>query len=283
MLHAAHQPGFLAVFWRPLDAWTWRHRSIGALAAALGAFVLGSQAWLAIEAPYRTRQREMIATLEKRLVQARAKVAALPAARRHGEASGQGFPAEPAGPAVPSARIAELVARSELQLVQLEPGAARAGAAPAASEEQALRLQARGAYAAMVRFAAGLASLPLAVVPGETRIRRTGEGLVLEIVLRVMGPQPAAAMPPEDTAALGADPFKPLGQGGAEDAVLGRLVGILSQENRRAALLAAADDFRLVRVGDALAGMTVAHIGASSITLVAAGASRTLALEASHR
>lgn len=283
MLRAVRQNSFLAIFGRPFDAWTGRQRSACALVVALGAFALGTQAWLAIEAPYRTRQIEMIATLEQRLARARAKVAALPAAREHGEASGQGLP-EPSSPAVPSARLAELAAHSELTLVQLEPGAERAGAALAAGNgEQTMRLRARGAYAALARFAANLATLPIAVVPGDTRIRREADSLALDIVLRIMGPQPAAAMLIEDHAALGADPFNAFGQNSTEDAALGRLVGILSLADRRAALLALTDDFILLRVGDALEGMTVAHIGANSMTLAAARTSRTLYLGEPHR
>ncbi|QNB12437.1 pilus assembly protein PilP [Paraburkholderia tropica] len=290
--------------WRPLHTWTRRRRALVAATLAMLAALLSGIACFLTDAGGAQAARSALAQGEARLADARRTLARLPALRREAE----GWPrdarltgsaeSEQANTSADDIRsVSRLAADAGLVLIALEP------AAPGGAKAQAFRatkLAARGGFAQLRAFLAGLAEWPELAVPADIVVRRNGSALAIAATLHVFGGLPAVAIEAADVAEVAAieertdaarDPFASrfalAAGGGAASGVQGdgalRLVGTLSERGRVLALIETADGTLAVQPGASLAGARVTGIGPERVVLSVEGATQVLNWAEAHR
>ncbi|RQN35733.1 hypothetical protein [Paraburkholderia tropica] len=290
--------------WRPLHTWTRRRRALVAATLAMLAALLSGIACFLTDAGGAQAARSALAQGEARLADARRTLARLPALRREAE----GWPrdarltgsaeSEQANTSADDIRsVSRLAADAGLVLIALEP------AAPGGAKAQAFRatkLAARGGFAQLRAFLAGLAEWPELAVPADIVVRRNGSALAIAATLHVFGGLPAVAIEAADVAEVAAieertdaarDPFASrfalAAGGGAASGVQGdgalRLVGTLSERGRVLALIETADGTLAVQPGAPLAGGRVTGVGPERVVLSVEGATQVLNWAEAHR
>ncbi|MEI7296169.1 hypothetical protein [Paraburkholderia tropica] len=282
---------------RPLHTWTRRRRALVAATLAMLAALLSGIACFLTDAGGAQAARSALAQGEARLADARRTLARLPALRREAE----GWPrdarltgsaeSEQANTSADDIRsVSRLAADAGLVLIALEP------AAPGGAKAQAFRatkLAARGGFAQLRAFLAGLAEWPELAVPADIVVRRNGSALAIAATLHVFGGLPAVAIEAADVAEVAAieertdaarDPFASrfalAAGGGAASGVQGdgalRLVGTLSERGRVLALIETADGTLAVQPGASLAGARVTGVAPERVVLSVEGATQVL-------
>ncbi|SAK85195.1 hypothetical protein AWB79_05894 [Caballeronia hypogeia] len=232
--------------WRlPLHHWSLLRTTIVGVALALIVFVLGARAWRVSDASQFELSRAGWSAAQAKAQDARRIAAELPALRAR-VASARTEP-ERWSAADALRASADLAAQSGLRVAQIEPATARS-ADPKAVEpfpERVLKLHAEGTFAEMRRFLEALAGLPRLIVPGDVRIRRQADALVIETALRVFETLPPAAVTTTAEIAARANAFVIDPFGNADAGLQGGdmlLVGTFVGRRRAMALLQSGRD-----------------------------------------
>jgi len=279
--------GWLARLRLPLDEWSRRRRFLVALVIAASVFGVGANAWTSADLSSVQASRAALDDARRRVAQANRALAQLPALRHSAAASPAG-PAPYAWTSADDLRVVSLLAaRSGVTLLTVAPGAASG----AGSETlRPLHLTAQADFLHLMVFLRGLSDLPVLVVPEDVIVKRTAATLAVSADLHVFNalspvsssPQPLADedLDADDEDVVLHDPFLPQSQadGGAADAGLLRLVGLLRDRVRALALLETAYGATTVERGQRLGGEGVTSLDALSITLTNPVGTRTLAL-----
>lgn len=259
--------------WAALHAWNRRQRlgvfvATAVLAASLAglACTVGDLAGLrASEVRLNDAQRE--------LAQAQRTVARLPALRA-AAAPGQAQRAHADTAAEDIRNLSGLASRSGLSLQSLEPAAA--GGASLATF-RTLKLVARGGFAQLHGFLAGLGTAPGLAVPVDIAIRRVdGDGLSIAATLQVFDRLPAlplaAGVAGNDGPTF--DPFSDRFTAATSEGL--RLAGIMQDRAAIVALIETPEGTQAVRAGQPLGTGRIERIESSHVVLASNGANRTL-------
>ncbi|SIT44841.1 conserved hypothetical protein [Paraburkholderia piptadeniae] len=258
----------------PLEAWSARRRCLVALSIAVAVFALGANAWIAADMSGAQTSSEALSVAQRKLSEAQAAVAQLPALRRATPVAHV-----PAGwTSADDVRvISQLAARSDVTLLKIEPGAVAGGGLDAM---RPLHVTAQADFDHAVDFLEGLSSLPVLVVPDELTLKRQGAALSMSATLHsfnAIHPVPNAARssvrndpdafdPDEEIVFY--DPFQPPTFAPAsEDAPASmRLVGLLADRMRGLALIETGDGAETLESGQQWGDERVTHVDADALT-----------------
>jgi hypothetical protein len=279
---------WLACFASPPERWGGPHQLLSWVTLAAAAFAIGMPCWRAAGIGEAAGSGASLTELERRVEDARAALARLPALRE----SAQKPPSALAGAASrsPTAQwqaISSLAARSGMTLRSLEPGAPTGDGIRAVRH---VRIAARANFAAFFAFLQGLPTLPSLVVPVAMQIGRAEQGLAIDATLQVFDALPAAPYrveaPPvarDDGPGWFADPFSASGAGLGAAADGLRLVGLMHAQTHGLALFETENGATVYVPGQAIGAERIVSIDARGVTLASDGARRvvTLAKEAS--
>ncbi|MEM5344490.1 type 4a pilus biogenesis protein PilO [Paraburkholderia azotifigens] len=259
----------------PLEAWSVRRRWLVALCVAVAAFALGANAWLAADMSGVQASREALSVAQRKLSEAGAAVAQLPALRK--AASVTRMPANWTS-ADDIRVISQLASLHELTLLSIEPGAV---AGSGLDTMRPLRVTARADFDHTADFFEALASLPVLVVPDEVTLRRQGESLsvsatlhsfgaihpVQDVARRSLRNDPDAFDPDEEIVFY--DPFQPASIASASEDGSSpmRLVGLLADRMRGLALIETGEGGTTLETGQEWGGERVANVDARALTL----------------
>ncbi|MEM5388007.1 hypothetical protein VSR68_31135 [Paraburkholderia phymatum] len=263
----------------PLEAWSARRRCLVALAIAVAVFALGANAWIARDMSGAQASSDALSAAQRKLSDAQAAVAQLPALRRAAPVSHV-----PAGwSSADDVRvISQLAARSDVTLLKIEPGAVAGSGLDAM---RPLHVTAQADFDHAVDFLEGLSSLPVLVVPDELTLKRQGEALSISATLHsfnAIHPVPSAARPtvrndpdafdPDafdpDEEIVFYDPFQPPTFAPASEDAPGsmRLVGLLSDRMRGLALIETGDGAETLESGQQWGDERVTHVDSNALT-----------------
>ncbi|MFP6557721.1 hypothetical protein WJ542_05185 [Paraburkholderia sp. B3] len=167
-----------------------------------------------------------------------------------------------------------LASRSGLSLQSLEPAAA--GGAGLATF-RTLKLVARGGFAELHGFLAGLGAAPGFAVPVDIAIRRaSGEGLSIAATLQVFDRLPALLLA-DGVAGNDGPTFDPFSDRFAARTSEGRrLAGIMLDRKAIVALIETPEGTQAVTAGQSFGNGRVERIAPSHVVLSSGGASETL-------
>lgn len=169
-----------------------------------------------------------------------------------------------------------------LERVEADGGHDRAGSKWA--DAHLFKLSVEGDFTALHRFVAGLAALPVLVVPVASSVTRNGAAGSMDVSLRVFASLPGGAAWPPPTAGgrpaelSRADPFGGEGITPALEQPDARLVGIFRDRRNGLALFEAAAQAWSVGPGQTVFGSRVARIDLGGVTLSTHGAVRRVAV-----
>ncbi|MPW21226.1 hypothetical protein GCT13_31200 [Paraburkholderia sp. CNPSo 3157] len=258
----------------PLEAWSARRRCLVALSIAVAVFALGANAWIAADMSGVQTSSDALSVAQRKLSEAQAAVAQLPALRRAAPVAHV-----PAGwSSADDVRvISQLAARSDVTLLKIEPGVVAGSGLDAM---RPLHVTAQADFDHTVDFLEGLSSLPVLVVPDELTLKRQGEALSVSATLHsfnAIHPVPSATRPtvrndPDafdpDEEIVFYDPFQPPTFAPAsEDAPVSiRLVGLLADRMRGLALIETGDGAETLESGQQWGDERVAHVDANALT-----------------
>jgi Tfp pilus assembly protein PilO len=258
----------------PLEAWSARRRAFVATSIAVAVFALGANAWIAADMSGVQTSGDALSAAQRKLSEAQAAVAQLPALRRAAPVAHV-----PAGwSSADDVRvISQLAARSDVTLLKIEPGAVAGSGLDAM---RPLHVTAQADFDHAVDFLEGLSSLPVLVVPDELTLKRQGAALSMSATLHsfnAIHPVPSAAHssvrndpdafdPDEEIVFY--DPFQPPAFAPAsEDAPASmRLVGLLSDRMRGLALIETGDGAETLESGQQWGDERVTHVDANVLT-----------------
>lgn len=175
-------------------------------------------------------------------------------------------------------RLADLAEASGLRIRELDRLAVSHDGGPAdGPRADWLKLSAEGDFTAIQRFVAGLASLPVLVVPAALTVQRGGRAGVIEVRLAVF-----AALPPgrgEVVADRGdlrhVDPFADTSTGAGPSA---RLVGVLRDRRLGLAMFELDDSAWLIAEGQRFGDERIARIDIGGVTLAKPGSTRRVSM-----
>lgn len=262
----------------PLEAWSARRRVLVAVSIAVAVFALGANAWTTADISGVQASTAALASAQRKLHDAQAAVAQLPALRR--AAPVVHVPVD--WTSADDVRVvSQLAARHEVSLLKIEPGAVTGTHLDAM---RPLHLTAQGDFDHLMDWLEGLASLPVLVVPDELTLKRQGGGLSIDATLRSYGaihPVPGAARsdarddpdafdPDEEIVFY--DPFQletsTAGPVRAQAAEPMRLVGLLADRLRALALVETGDATTTLEPGQQWGSERVAQVDANALKLV---------------
>jgi Tfp pilus assembly protein PilO len=259
----------------PLEAWSVRRRWAVALCIAVAVFVLGANAWLAADMSGVQASREASLAAQRKLGEAEADVAQLPAL--HQAASVVPMPANWTS-ADDIRVISQLAARNDVTLLAIEPGIVTGSGIDIM---RPLHVAAQADFDHVVDFFEALASLPVLVVPEDVTLKRQGEALSINATLhsfsaihpvrnaarRTVRDDPDAFDPDEQIVFY--DPFQPAAFASAAASASSsmRLVGLLADRLRGLALIEAGDSAATLEPGQQWGDERVAHVDARALTL----------------
>ncbi|MGH8781928.1 type 4a pilus biogenesis protein PilO [Paraburkholderia sp.] len=271
----------------PLEAWSAQRRLVVALVVAFAAFVLGVQGWRSADVDGFDASRAALADGQRRLAEAMQATTQLPALRRDALARAQRA-RPPVWTSADDVRtLSRLADESGLALVSLEPGAESGSAT---DTMRPVQFDARGDFAQLMQFVAGLAALPVLVVPSDVDITRDGGMLSVKATLQVFSrlPPAATALARASNAAADADdepevvfydPFSPRAADVDESAGASlRLVGLLRDRVHALALVETDDGPIAAAPGQQIGDGRVTHIDAAGLTLATSLGARQLTL-----
>jgi hypothetical protein len=271
----------------PPEAWSVRRRWIVASCIAVAAFALGANAWLVTDMSGVQASREGLSAAQRKLGEAQAAVAQLPAMR---EATTV-LPMPANWTSADDIRvISQLAARNDMTLLGIEPGAVTGSGLDVM---RPLRVTAQADFSHVVDFFEALASLPVLVVPDEVTLKRQGETLSVTATLHsfsaihpvqnamrsAMRDDPDAFDSDEEIVFY--DPFQPAAYASSEaDAsITMRLVGLLADHLRGLALIETGEGAQTLERGQQWGGERVAQVDAGALTLASRdGSVRALTL-----
>lgn len=283
--------GWLAVWFSAPHAWSGAHRLLSAAALSAVAFAVCTHGWRAagLAGSGAGDSRVTLAELERRVADARSKVASLPALRRSvqsGHALAASAASAASGPRATTAghwqAISALAARSGMTLRSLEPGTQSGGGEEVS---RPVRLAAQTTFAAFVSFLQGVATLPSLVVPTEIRLQPASDGLTLEATLDVFEALPAAPRAASNAPAerddgevwLG-DPFDGTRLAARSGIPALDLVGLMLEETRGLALFDAGGQGEIYLPGQLIAGQRLLRVDAHGVTLASGGGTKVILL-----
>ncbi|CAG9199834.1 conserved hypothetical protein [Paraburkholderia sabiae] len=259
----------------PLEAWSVQRRWLVASCFAVAAFALGANAWLATDMSGVQSSREALSAAQRKLSEAEAAVAHLPALRK--AASIVHMPANWTS-ADDIRVISQLASRNEMTLLSIEPGVVTGSGLDAM---RPLRVTALADFDHAADFFEALASLPVLVVPDEVTLKRQGESLavnatlhsfaaihpVQDVARRSLRNDPDAFDPDEEIVFY--DPFQPASVASAleEDSSPMRLVGLLADRMRGLALIETGEGGTTLEPGQQWGDERVANVDARALTL----------------
>ncbi len=259
----------------PLEAWSVRRRWVVASCVTIAVFLLGADAWLAVDASGVQASRDALSAAQRRFSEAEAAVARLPALRNAARA-----PQMPAKwtSADDIRVISQLAARNDVTLAGIEPGAVTGSGF---ETMRPVHVTAQADFDHIVDLFEALATLPVLVVPDEVTLKRQGASLSMNATLRSFSTvhplqseaygrsrdDPDAFDPDEEVVFY--DPFLPAALASpAEDARAPvRLVGLLADRLRGLALVEADERMATLEQGQAWGGEQVAKVDANALTL----------------
>ncbi|MEX3935646.1 hypothetical protein AB4Y32_28240 [Paraburkholderia phymatum] len=258
----------------PLEAWSARRRCVVAISIAVAVFALGANAWIAADMSGMQTSSEALSVAQRKLSEAQAAVAQLPALRRATPVAHV-----PAGwTSADDVRvISQLAARSDVTLLKIEPGAVEGSGLDAM---RPLHVTAQADFDHTVDFLEDLSSLPVLVVPDELTLKRQGATLSMSATLHsfnTIHPVPNAvrssvrndpdAFDPDEEIVF-YDPFQPPTFAPAsEDAPASmRLVGLLADRMRGLAMIETGDGAETLESGQQWGDERVTHVDADALT-----------------
>ncbi len=275
-------------FTQPLETWSKLQRVSVVIGIIWLTFIASRYLWTAAQTVSDASRKSAVTKLATRVQAAKVTVADLPNLRQRAAALAANDQAtdEALLDDVYLWQIfATAVTRSGLAFEQFAPGTITA---QVDWRERLLKLQINGSFTGLANFAAHLAYLPFPVIPVSVQLTAQKSGLLaLEATLRVIGvPQPIKMSSTIDiTLANLSNPFQEWR--GTSSPTSGatlmltpwELVGVLQQNGARVALVQAADNFLLLRIGDALDGAAVTRIEDTALFLDSEQGSRILSLK----
>lgn len=292
--------GAVASLRAPAQKWNARKRLMACVALAAGAFVLVTAGWRALRDDSTAASAASIETLERRLVESRAKLAQLPEMRA--AAAKQAGPARAdrtiGGDRRAVAELAALAARSGVTLRSLEPASAADSAhlRHDGPKPRAVRIAGRSDFAGFYGFLHGLPTLPTLVVPEIVSVKRESGALGFAATLLVFeGVAAQQALPAAvksmggpaggDTARSPADPFRVDLVARRPDASASRLVGLVRDASRSLAVFEGASGAHatLVAPGQAIGAERVVRIDLGGVLLASRTGERRIALREDER
>ncbi|CAN7182008.1 type 4a pilus biogenesis protein PilO [Trinickia sp. LjRoot230] len=280
--------GWFAVWFSAPHAWSGAHRLLSAVALSAVAFAVCTHGWrvAGLAGSGADDSRVTFAELERRVADARSKVASLPALRRSVQSEHALAASAASGARATTAghwqAISALAARSGMTLRSLEPGTQSGGGAEAS---RPVRLTAQTTFAAFVSFLQGVATLPSLVVPTEIRLQPAPDGLTLEATLDVFEALPAAPRATSNSPAerddgevwLG-DPFDGTRLAARSGIPALDLVGLMLEETRGLALFDASGRGEIYLPGQLIAGQRLLRVDAHGVTLASGGGTKVILL-----
>jgi hypothetical protein len=282
-------------------------RRVTALVAiALVVFVIGARAWNAADIDGIEASRASLETVQRRLAQTDAAIAALPALRAAATLTLPLRPSAARTAADDVQTISQLATHSGVTLHALEPGAPIGADAEVS---RPIRMTAQAGFAQLIALLHGLSDLPMLVVPDEisvgwpkvTALGQRGDTLAIAATLHVFGAlravSAASETRPDDESddaddAVFYNPFSapratvtgiPAALNPPEDWQM-RLAGLLLDRTHGLALVETADGTETVDPGQYWREEWVARIDDTGIALASrAGGARRLMLEEAAR
>jgi len=284
----------------PALRWSVGRRLMACVALAAGAFVIVTALWRALQANSPTNSGASIETLERRLLESRAKLAQLPRMRDAAKAQTAAAHAERSagGERYPVADLAALATHAGITVRALEPASAADSARPRSGNRpiSALRIVGRTDFDGVYAFLQGLSTLPRLVVPETVSVRRESGALGFAATLSVFDGVPAQRPRPlsgkalvrpggDERGRLAADPFGadlPARQAGTSAS---RLVGLVRDASRSLAVFEGASGARaaVVAPGQALGAERVVRIDLGGVLLASRAGQRRIALPEDER
>jgi len=259
----------------PLEAWSVRRRAVVGSCVAVAVFTLGANAWLATDMSGAQASREALSAAQRKLGEAEAAIAQLPAMRK--AATVMPMPANWTS-ADDIRVISQLAARNDVKLLGIEPGVVTGSGLDAM---RPLHVTAQAGFDHVVDFFEALASLPVLVVPDDVMLRRQGETLSINATLRSFSAihpvrnaahrtvldDPDAFDPDEEIVFY--DPFQAavLQSLPGDASVSMQLVGLLADRMRGLALIETGDRAMTLEPGQQWGNERVAHVDARELTL----------------
>ncbi len=259
--------------WAAPHAWGVRRRlSVSVATAVLTASLAGLACTMGDLAGWRASEGRL-EDVQRELEQAQQIVARLPALRA-AAAPRQVQQAHADRTAEDIRSVSGLASRSALSLQSLEP--AEAGGTGIATF-RTLKLVARGGFAQLHGFLAGLAEAPGLAVPVDIAIRRAGgDDLSIAATLQVFDRLPAlplsGAVSGNDTPLF--DPFSDRFAARMSDGI--RLAGIMQDGAAIVALIETPQGTQAVRAGQSFGSGRVERVAPSHVVLSSGGANQTL-------
>jgi type II secretory pathway component PulM len=260
--------------WTLPHAWTARQRrSVFVATAALVAILAGIACTTWDLAGLREAEKQLT-DAERMRSEAERSVARLPALRAAGASRQmQRIPADSVAEDIHS--VSEAASRSGLSLRSLEPSAS---GGTGAETFRTLKLAARGSFAQLRGFLAGLAEAPGLIVPLDITIKRGG-GLSLSATLQVFDRLPAlplvSALPVAGADGSPFDPFAEQFTAGAGADTL-RLAGIMQDGMAIVALVETPTGTESVRAGQSFGSGRVERVASSHVVLSSSAGNQTL-------
>jgi hypothetical protein len=267
------------------------------LAIALVVFVIGARAWNTADMDGVEASRTSLEIVQRRLAQANAAIAALPALRAAATSTLPLRPSAARTAADDVQAISQLATHSGVTLLALEPGAPIGADADVS---RPMRMTAQAGFAQLIAFLHGLSEMPMPVVPDEISVGwpkaaalgHRGDTLAIAATLHVFGVLRAVSAEPErradDESGDGGDavfynPFSARatapGMPDAPDDRHVRLAGLLLDRTHGLALVETADGTETVEPGQYWGEECVTRIDDTGIALASrAGGARRLML-----
>lgn len=284
----------------PALRWSVGKRLMAYVALAAVAFVIVTALWRALRADSLASSAASIETLERRLLESRAKLAQLPRMRDAAAATAhaQRSPGGELHAVADVAALAALATRTGITLRALEPASAadsrrrRNGG----RETAALRIVGRTDFDGLYAFLQGLSTLPRLVAPETVSVKRESGALAFAATLNVFDVVPAQRLQPpsvkaqarsagDESTRLAADPFRAeraARQGGMSAT---RLVGLVRDASRSLAVFEGASGAQaaVVAPGQVLGAERVVRIDLGGVLLASRAGERRIALPEGER
>ncbi|PMS34671.1 hypothetical protein B0G57_113126 [Trinickia symbiotica] len=287
--HGQQFPRWLASFASPPERWSGTHRLLAHVALAATAFTLGAHGWRAAGVGATAGSRAELADLERRVEEARAALERLPAMKKAASHSDASRDAASRSPTAMWQAISSLAERSGMMVSALEPGAVGSDRIRAS---RAVRVAAKGEFAALLAFVRALSELPALAVPVALQLEPAEDGLAIDATLQVYDALPGDSLADDATIAeavkadggldLFVDPFAAApGVHAGTRATEIRLVGFIHEQARAhgLALLATDDGVAIYWPGQTIGTEQVVSIDARGVTLASGEQRRVMKLE----